>query len=159
MRGCSVHLYTTKVSSVSHQIIQMHYEGRWGIRAKGRGKNNFWSSPIHLKQMDIFHVDFCESRIGPIFFSFIFLIKMLIRGKKISFTSWPIGYDKLVTPITLGTWELSKWWDHISVWRLWTQSVLRGCLSISLPICSISQAHMKGREGRAGALWRCLGPD
>lgn len=90
---------------------------------------------------------------------FYFSDKNANKGEKISFTSWPIGYDKLVTPITLGTWELSKWWDHISVWRLWTQSVLRGCLSISLPICSISQAHMKGREGRAGALWRCLGPD
>lgn len=70
----------------------------------------------------------------PLFF-FFFLLNMLIKGERISFRSWPIGYDKLVTPITLGTSELSKWWDHISVWCLYTQSVLRCCLSISLPIC------------------------
>lgn len=85
------------------------------------------------------------------FFFFFFPGKYANKGERISFRSWPIGYDKLVTPITLGTSELSKWWDHISVWRLYTQSLLRCCLSISIPICvSPYLLHLAGSHKRKG---------
>lgn len=58
------------------------------MRNQGRRKrkNNFWSSRIHLKQMDIFHVDFCEIRIGPIPFLY-FPDKNANKGGRISFRS------------------------------------------------------------------------
>lgn len=80
------------------------------------------------------------------------------KGERMSFRSWPIGYDKLATPITLRTSELSKWWDHISVRCLYTQSVLRCCLSISLPICvspyllHLTVSHKRERRERWGSV-------
>lgn len=131
------------------------------VRNQGRRKRkkDFWSSPIHLKQMDIFHVDFCESRIGPIQLFFYFSDKNANKGERISFRSWPIGYDKLVTPITLGTSELSKWWDHISVWRL-VHPERAQTLSLNQPPYLLHLTVSHEREGRESeARWRCLGPD
>lgn len=159
MRRCTLHLYTTEVSSVSQQIIKVHYERRWEIRAEGRGKKISGLLPSTWNKWIFFMLISVKAELDPYSFFFYFSDKNANKGERISFRSWPIGYDKLVTPITLGTSELSKWWDHISVWRL-VHPERAQTLSLNQPPYLLHLTVSHEREGRESeARWRCLGPD